>query len=130
MLIINVDDDADDREMFCEALRAIDELISCVQHDSGQKALEFLRSHPETPDFIFVDINMPKMNGYECVYAIRSIDHLQHVPIVMFSTAFNPHLQHPEEKNVTFVAKSSRFNELVESIKALILVPSPPAERS
>lgn len=131
MLILNVDDDIDDREMFCDALKAIDPEISCMQVESGLKAVEFLRKN-EVPDFIFVDINMPKMNGYECVEEIRSISHLRKVPIIMYSTTFNPNDQvNFTNLGIQYLIKSSRFAEVVSAIKKMIYkLVTQPEERS
>lgn len=121
MLILNIDDDVEDREMFREAIRAVDPVISCIQHESGLNALEFIADSEIVPDYIFIDINMPKMNGYECVKEIRLLPGTKKIPIIMYSTAFNPNDQVDFKKlGIKYLTKSSRFSELVESIKNLI----------
>lgn len=121
MLILNIDDDFEDREMFREAIRAVDPVISCIQHESGLKALEFMADTELVPDYIFIDINMPKMNGYECVREIRLLTDMKKIPIIMYSTTFNPNDQVDFKKlGIKYLTKSSRFSELVESIRSLI----------
>ena len=44
------------------------------------------------PDCIFIDMNMPRMNGIECLEQIKKMDHLKDVPVCMFSTSADPTL--------------------------------------
>gem|GEM_PF-4136466 len=53
MQVINVDDDSDDRNMFCWAIRKIDPGIQCIEIENAEKAIEFLRLSDIFPDFIF-----------------------------------------------------------------------------
>jgi DNA-binding response OmpR family regulator len=83
-----VDDDADDRYIFIMALRCIRYKTKCITAKSGEDALELLRKNEEfTPDFIFLDINMPRVDGKECLVEIRKIERLKKVPIYMYSTS-------------------------------------------
>ncbi len=89
MVVLNVDDDQEDREFFCEALKEIDPSIICVMAGSGTEALRLLRGHLPLPDFIFLDINMPMMDGKQCLRKIKTIPELQLIPIIMYSTSTN-----------------------------------------
>lgn len=122
MLILNVDDDIDDREMFQAAINAIDPNLACLQFESGSKALEYIANAEVAPDFLFIDINMPKMNGYECIEQIRQIPGNNQIVIVMYSTAFNPKQQkdYKDLDITTYLKKTSKFSELVQSIKKLL----------
>jgi PleD family two-component response regulator len=83
-----IDDDTDDQEIFCMALREIDEKIECVLANNGEQALSKLQPNPEfQPDFIFIDLNMPLMDGFECLQEIKKLDHLKNSEIFMYSTA-------------------------------------------
>ncbi|MBL0745724.1 response regulator [Chryseolinea lacunae] len=120
MLILEVDDDEDDRELFLDALNTIDPSISCQQLESGKDVLDYLNEAKLLPDFIFMDVNMPKMTGYECVNLIRSIPRFELVQIVMYSTAFNPEERaNLSSKGIKFLSKTALFSELVEGIKKL-----------
>lgn len=87
MVILNVDDDAEDREFFCEALREIDSAITCLLADSGAKALSILQNHQPLPDYIFLDINMPLMDGKACLRHLKTIPELKQIPVIMYSTS-------------------------------------------
>lgn len=121
MLILIVDDDIDDREIFCDALKAIDPQISCIDFDRGFKAIDFLSTTIALPDFAFIDINMPMMNGYECVQKIRENNKLDKVQIIMYSTGFNPKdINEFAKIGIRNLIKPNKFTDLIESIKVLI----------
>jgi CheY-like chemotaxis protein len=121
MQIISVDDDNDDRDMFCMAIRRIDPEIQCIQVESGEDAIELLANSEMSPDFIFMDINMPRMNGYECVREIHQYPNLKNTMIVMFSSTFNPRDQVEfGVLKLKYLLKTSNLSSLVESIKKLI----------
>lgn len=87
MVILNVDDDREDREFFCKALQEIDPSITCLMAESGTEALSILQKQPPLPDYIFLDINMPMMDGKECLKELKSIPQLKHIPVIMYSTS-------------------------------------------
>lgn len=87
MIVLNVDDDQEDREFFCDALREIDPTIVCLVADSGLDALSVLKAQAMLPDYIFLDINMPMMDGKQCLRALKSIPEFQDIPVIMYSTS-------------------------------------------
>ena len=63
----------------------------CVCADTGVDALEKLRTDRSfIPDRIFVDINMPRMDGVEFLMEVKKIHSLDAVPIYMYSTSAEP----------------------------------------
>ena len=84
-----VDDDEDDREIFNIALRDLGEHIHCVLASDGMDALEKLRGPDALPDFIFLDLNMPRMDGKECIAEIKKDKRLNDIPVVIYSTSSN-----------------------------------------
>ena len=125
MLILNVDDDSDDREFFKEAIRAVDPQIDCMVFQSGEELLTFLDNSTSIPDYIFIDINMPRMNGYECAQEIRPRQITADTQIIMYSTAFNPRdLTTFGGEQFKHVVKEHSFPALVQSIKTIISVPA------
>jgi CheY-like chemotaxis protein len=84
---ILIDDDQDDQEIFCMALYEIDSEIKCLTINSGIEALEILRTNPLLkPAYIFIDVNMPKMNGLDCLREIKKLSHLSATAVIMYST--------------------------------------------
>lgn len=86
-LILLVDDDSDDREFFTEALSFIDPRIRCVTVIDGLEAIDYLKSCDKTPDFIFLDINMPRMGGKKCLKELKRHSSIKHIPVIMQSTS-------------------------------------------
>jgi CheY-like chemotaxis protein len=86
-----IDDDLDDQEIFRMALERVDPKIRCLFANDGVRGLERLYVDASfIPDFIFVDINMPRINGFECINEIRKISWLKEVPVYVYSTSLNP----------------------------------------
>ncbi|MFP9099554.1 response regulator [Flavobacterium sp. RHBU_24] len=82
-----IDDDADDRDFFEIALADCGQPYKFSPVQCGLKALELLNNQALTPDFIFLDLNMPLLSGKQCLEGIRTIPHLRHVPVVIYSTS-------------------------------------------
>src|ERR1044071_4033355 len=70
--LLLVDDDADDRMLFIDAVEEIDKTIECIIATDGRHALELLQNDKlPLPDFVFLDIRMPRVNGKNCLYEIK-----------------------------------------------------------
>ncbi|SRR5258708_368818 len=83
-----IDDDTDDRELFSEALAAVDPVIICDQATDGAEAFSRLRNKEIShPDIIFLDINMPVMNGWQFLSKLKSEDAFRHIPVIVYSTS-------------------------------------------
>jgi CheY-like chemotaxis protein len=82
--LLLIDDDSDEFDFFLTALDKIPGLFDCSYAASGAAACELLKL--TTPDYIFVDMNMPLMNGLECIEKIHSIKEIPEIPIYVYST--------------------------------------------
>ncbi|KRD12114.1 hypothetical protein ASE21_21380 [Flavobacterium sp. Root901] len=87
-----VDDDQDDRIIFAEVLREVSQAVNLREITGGEELCNILNDNPEPmPDVIFLNINMPVKNGFECLQEIRSRnDQLRDIKIIMYSTSQNP----------------------------------------
>ncbi len=86
--IVIADDDSDDTYLFREAITQLKETLTVSVVENGEKLIHFLDRN--IPDLIFLDLNMPVMNGQECLQAIRSDQKLEAVPVIIYSTSSNP----------------------------------------
>jgi len=86
--ILMVDDDADDAQIFEEALLEMDPAVIFYRAWDGQEALDSLEQKKiEVPHLIFLDINMPGMNGWEFLKLIKKNAFFKHIPVIVYSTA-------------------------------------------
>lgn len=117
MICFLVDDDPDDQEIFMSALQELNESIQCVTANNGVEALEKLDPDKSfVPDFIFLDLNMPMMDGKQCLAEIKKIPSLSHVPIVIYSTSSSPDdINETRRLGVSsFLTKPSSFSGLIK----------------
>lgn len=85
--VLIIDDDPDDREFFCEALGEVDPSIRCLTAENGEDGLALLKSKKDgLPHVIFLDMNMPRLNGKQCLAEIKKIKELCHIPVVIYTT--------------------------------------------
>lgn len=81
-----IDDDIDDQEVFIMTMQKVNSSVQCYTSDTGVEALLMLRDKQIIPDYIFLDVNMPKMNGIACLREIKNIPHLKDAKVFMYST--------------------------------------------
>lgn len=81
-----VDDDEDDQEFFLSVLPGIDEALTCEVASNGKLALEQLERRPKNPDMIFLDLNMPVMDGSQFLAEIKQHPKLKDIPVVILTT--------------------------------------------
>ncbi|MBA2501171.1 MAG: response regulator [Chitinophagaceae bacterium] len=85
--ILLVDDQEDDLYIFKRALKQVDVSVKCVTAESGKEAVEKLMEDAEfLPDYIFMDLNMPVMDGKKSIREIRKVKNNKHTPIIIHST--------------------------------------------
>jgi CheY-like chemotaxis protein len=121
MIILIVDDDAEDIELFTEAVLKIDESINCVEAYNGIEALKVLRRNALLPDFIFLDINMPLMNGRKCLEEIKANANYRHIPVIIYSTTTDKkQIEECRKLGADFLTKPNSFDELTRSLKGIL----------
>ncbi len=86
--LLIVDDDTDDRDLFIEAVKVVDSTIECITARDGQQAIEILKN-PEfpLPDYIFLDLRMPRYNGRKCLIEIKKDPGLKDIPVIIYTTS-------------------------------------------
>ena len=85
--ILLIDDDEDEQWIFTEAVKEISNSIKCLYACTAKEGLEL--SKPSPPDYIFIDVNMPLLNGLQCLELIKSDDKLKETPVIIYSTGIN-----------------------------------------
>ncbi|WP_337042702.1 response regulator [Emticicia sp. 17c] len=82
-----IDDDLDDQEIFSFIMADVFAQADCVFANDGLYALEKIQDTNFSPHIIFLDINMPRMNGILFLQELKKIKRLKNVPIYMYSTS-------------------------------------------
>jgi len=118
-----IDDDEDDHDIFKFALSEIDKEIICLTANNCYEGLQKLReAKAALPDYIFLDLNMPGMNGKECLMQIKNIPALQSIPVIIFSTS-SVQADITQAKNLgafDFISKPPSISGLVNLLRTII----------
>ncbi len=85
-----VDDNPTDRLLAAEALREVRADCTLETYDSGPAALAHLRTAPRLLNVLLLDINMPGMDGFEVLSALKADARLSLIPVVMLTTSNAP----------------------------------------
>jgi CheY-like chemotaxis protein len=118
-----IDDDLDDQEIFSLALQQVNPFMECIYANDGIYGLKKLKEEPYLkPGFIFIDINMPRMNGIECLKEIKKIGRLRDIPVYMYSTAADMAIINECKKlgATDFIKKSPAMSDLENTLSAIL----------
>ena len=86
--ILLLEDDAVDVMTVKRAIKDINIVNKLYVASNGEEGLEILRDeNKEKPCIIFLDINMPKMNGIEFLRELRGDEALKHTPVIVMTTS-------------------------------------------
>ena len=99
-----IDDDSEDVAMIVGALEEDRNIAKIVTMTSGEDVIALLDEGSFRPDIIFLDLNMPKMNGFDVLDAIRSRDLLANLPIVILTTS-----HHSADMRASFQGLASSY---------------------
>jgi CheY-like chemotaxis protein len=105
--------------MALEALTITTTLTTVVD---GEKLMAYLNEDmQQLPDVIFLDLNMPRKNGFECLSEINDNQKLKQVPVIIFSTSFEQDVVKMLYKNGAkyFIRKPSEFVQFKKIIQQI-----------
>lgn len=85
--ILLVDDDADDRATFADALSELKINTNLTLLEDGRNLLEYLENCEKMPDILFLDLNMPYKSGVDCLKEIRELSKYNDLSIAIYSTS-------------------------------------------
>lgn len=121
MTILHVDDDFEEREIFSEALLSIDSTIKFVGAYSASNAFSKLQDS-SLPDIIFVDINMPMVNGFQFLENLKQSERFSLIPVFVYSTSKTEEDVSTSLKlgAVKYIVKPNDFKTLKEILREII----------
>ena len=120
--IFLIDDDLDDQLFFKEVIESINPTLHCETATNGKIALDKLKISATLPDIIFLDLNIPVMNGLDFLIQIKKEYALRKIPVCIFTTS-----NIDREKELTkelgakcFLTKPSDFKVLRRQLQQIL----------
>ncbi|MFL9843359.1 response regulator [Flavobacterium rhizosphaerae] len=121
--IMLADDDEDDRLFFKEAFEEVKIKYDISMFNDGEQLMNYLNK-PENPlpDIIFLDLNMPRKSGMDCLREIRDNDRLKRISVAIYSTSSSE--QDIEDTFVSganvYIKKPNDFNMLKKILSDVV----------
>lgn len=117
--ILLIDDDVEDRTIFRNALREVHPSATFTEMNDARKALNALSEIQLTPDVIFLDLNMPEMNGLEFLLEVKKNAQLAPIHVIVFTTSSHkPTMELAKDLGAKdFVTKPNRISELLQILR-------------
>lgn len=117
-----IDDDEDDRDIFLTVIQESHPSIRCEIAINGQDALNKLARLPVLPQIIFLDLNMPLMNGSQFLIEVGKKNPLSKIPIVILSTSSDKGTQSEMKAlgAIQFITKPDRFSDWELALNACL----------
>lgn len=121
--ILLADDDEDDRGFFQDVLKELMLNVQFTMVEDGEELMQWLMQKKDMlPDLLFMDLNMPRKNGHQCLKEIKQHPVLKSLPVIIISTAANP-----IEINILYqdgahyyIQKPNSFETLVQVIERVL----------
>jgi CheY-like chemotaxis protein len=121
--VMIVDDEPASVKLFQEALKEINLSSECKIAVDGRDALEKLKNaKDDLPELIFVDLNMPRMNGREFLAKVKKERGLKNIPVIIWTTsAAQADIDETTALGASYyLIKPNRFEELCNQIKLVM----------
>jgi CheY-like chemotaxis protein len=124
--ILHIDDDEDDQEIFASALAIAGNTVQLTAVDNPRTALHQLLLKHLDPDVIFLDLNIPEMNGQQFLVEMMKHEHLKAIPVIVLSTSSHaPTMEMVKELGAKdFITKPDLFDDLVLILKKILNKPA------
>lgn len=119
--ILLVDDDVDDHAIFQTVIKEILPAAMCTGAPNGQRALEGLMDGSPAPHIIFLDLNMPLMNGKQFLLELKKHPDIEKIPVIVLSTSSDPaNVAETRQLGAKyFITKPDRFSQWVHALRTL-----------
>ena len=119
--ILLIDDDFDEHDIFINAIKEFGDQYSCTAFTCALQALQAIKSCEIKPDIIFLDLNMPGMNGEDFLFGLEAFSPSHAIPIVIYTAHISPYNISPGWPGVEYhLTKPASFNELVASLTVIL----------
>lgn len=120
--VLLADDDADDAEVFKEALEKVCDTADCTWVENGKKLFLYLEKVSTLPEVIFLDVNMPEMNGWQCLAKLKNSSEYKSIPVIMYTTSSSPRdRQIAQDMNAHGLITKPSNHKVLEKILDLVV---------
>lgn len=118
MDVLLADDDSDDCLLFKDALSEFPIFTHLIIVNDGEQLMKLLRGISKIPEVLFLDLNMPRKNGFECLAEMRTMQVLNSLPVVIFSTSFDIDIVRKlyDEGASYYIRKPTEFRKFTEIV--------------
>jgi CheY-like chemotaxis protein len=122
LTILLADDDRDDRYFFLKALKDLSLSVRFNTVEDGEQLITYLLKNVENlPDVLFLDLNMPRKSGSECLEEIKQHPKLKSLPVVIYSTSLYGDVADLLYRNgAHYYMRKSDFNEMKQVLKRVL----------
>jgi CheY-like chemotaxis protein len=125
--LLLADDDIDDCTFFKDALEELPLATTLSTVNDGVQLMNYLSANlHDLPDVLFLDLNMPRKSGFECLSEIKLIDQLKTLPVIIFSTSLNLEVVNVlyQKGAHHYICKPGEYDKLKKVILDAILLTS------
>ncbi|HEX7902604.1 MAG TPA: response regulator [Chitinophagaceae bacterium] len=112
--ILIVDDDQDDQAFLLEAINELYPSSQCNVVDNGGEALQYIEKNPPPPSLVFLDLNMPVVNGFEFLRDFKKKEDYKNSVVIIYTTS-----SHARDKEISkdlgaaeYITKISDYTKL------------------
>ncbi len=126
--LLLADDDDDDCLFFKEALAELPVATHLTTVQDGEQLMQWLTTNTgPLPQALFLDLNMPRKGGYECLVEIKADQQLQQIPVIILSTSFDKEVADRLYKKgaLDCIRKPTDFSQLKQLIQQTLMLLTP-----
>jgi len=124
LTILLADDDADDCLLFKDALGELPLVAQLSTVADGEQLMKVLNQMEPLPDLLFLDLNMPRKNGFDCLMEIKQSEKLRRLPVIILSTSVEENMVNLLYANGAeyYICKPNEFSQLVSVIDIAVTI--------
>jgi len=117
--VLLIEDDAIEVMKLKRAISKLELEHELVEAKNGEEALNILKKDHIIPDIIFLDLNMPKINGLEFLKILKEDEVLQYIPTIILTTSNNRKdvLSCYSTGVAGYIIKPLKYDDYVKKIK-------------
>lgn len=120
--VLHIDDDQDDLEIFSTTVEEFKPKINCISVNCAETALKKLVSRELSPEVIFLDLNMPGMDGFQFLSEVKKLPDFN-IPVVVLSTCSQPETIHTVKELGAdgFISKPATMKQFAQLLTPFFL---------